>query len=703
MIWWILSILVIIAFCLYVFHIWQTGRFQRHFMGIRLVSWMIALQIFGLLLMILAIILFYAVPNEATFAVAEALLRIGLICAIPPALFLTFYFLSKLLTPAEPDYTEEAKAVNHEWFEIQIAEQEERSDKAHEIIIRLEAEIAQRDGQINDLEQRLNQKDEQIAKLIEKGDGNFDSEKLAELEREKQELEREHAEVKQGQNDMSQEREEIMRERELLDAERARLAEDRKKFEELVAAKEAAEAEKAAVLVAQQEMEQQQEEARVQAQEEAGETEVPVIVALSEEDQERANQLKEEEFIKNEQLLEYERQIQALQVEQIKKTYELEAELDSLRGDLEKTQEEMAEQAQANEQNDAELERLRAEIAEERVRQEAENYRREQEIEERIAAEQDHTQIEALHAELEATREANVQMAEQFAAQENEQLSLALVRLQELESEKEDKKKRDAERRRAKVAMRRQMLSRENINIKISQYFVELSACFLMNRESYKDRFGVSPYNKIVVTEVGDKTKVEHLMAHTADKLYRFAEHLVDVEIFLTHPKLFSMYTDLVNEGTSLVRISEKLHHMYLQHHRKDFIKDYRYKEDFENLLVLASNYYVVSGMEFGHLFPNIPFDVNGVCEQEIAAYLDNDDIIRAFEEYFPNYADLGFTDLYQAMAVAFFAALRVVLAPERMVTIILKDAEKVAKELRKLKKPKPARKPRAPKVAPAE
>ena len=646
--WWLIVALITVAFCGYVFYLWQIGRFKRTFWGMRIVSWMIAMELFGLFIMVMALILFFVFPGYETFVIADLLLGVGLLFAVPPLLYLMFYFLSTMLASDDINYKEEAKAVDNEWFEINIAEREESSNKAEELIARLESEIALLTSKVLELANLIQTKDEQIAILLSQGQqsGVVDTEALATLEREKLEIEIEHAAAKQNKQEASYEKEEIQRERELLDAERARLEEDRKKFEELTQAKE----------------------------------------------QMEANALTQPDTVDAKLLFEYEKQIQALKEEQIRKSYEVEAELDVLRAQLTQVQETEVAAAQSAESAEAELERLRAEIAEERVRQEAENYRREQEIEMQITqlghSYENTERIEQLQQELEATRQHNLAMQEQFAHNESQQLNAAMARIHALEAEKEQKRLRAMERRRETNAKRREILSRENIDRHINKYFVEISACFLMDREAYKDRFGISPYNRIIVNESGETTRVRHVMTNTQDKIYRFAETLIDVETFMRHPYLFRMYIDLVGEGTSLVRISEKLHLKYLQDHRKDFVKDYRYKEDFENLLVLASHHYVLSGMNFADMFGAPPFDPNTATDNEIAAYLDNDQIKHTFTEYFPNYADLGFEDMYQALAISFFAAQKDWFTPERLVGVILKEGERVARELRRLNKP---------------
>jgi nitrogen fixation protein len=86
-------------------------------------------------------------------------------------------------------------------------------------------------------------------------------------------------------------------------------------------------------------------------------------------------------------------------------------------------------------------------------------------------------------------------------------------------------------------------------------------------------------------------------MATTEDRFWRFAETLVDVERFLSHQILFPAFEKFAATNTPLVLISEKLHYMYLKKHlRKDFVKNYTYKEDFENLLILVNNNFLMRG-----------------------------------------------------------------------------------------------------------
>jgi len=232
-------------------------------------------------------------------------------------------------------------------------------------------------------------------------------------------------------------------------------------------------------------------------------------------------------------------------------------------------------------------------------------------------------------------------------------------------------------------AQRKQILSRGNIETYIQKYFVEVAVCFLMDRDKYKDENGLAPYNKVIVTQKatkGKEGKVQHLMAVTEDRLFRFSELLVDTERLMDHDKLYTSFVELKNEqGMSLCRISEKLHLLYLQFYRKDFVKDYRYKEDFENLLILCNNNYEIERKDFRSTFSNKPFMAPGT-DDEIVEYLQRPEIQEQFVVTFPNWSEFGFENIFTAMYVCLVSTMK--LETETLTNIILKDANRITKLL---------------------
>jgi len=253
-----------------------------------------------------------------------------------------------------------------------------------------------------------------------------------------------------------------------------------------------------------------------------------------------------------------------------------------------------------------------------------------------------------------------------------------------LENEKERKRIQARDQRAARLAEKRALLSRDNIDKLVSAYFLETAACFLMNRDGYKDKYGISPYNRIVVNK--DESKVTHLMATTANKFYRFSELLVDAEVFAKHDTLYPRFAELKDEGTSLVRIAEKLHVLYLQSYRKDFIKDFRYREDWDNLLILASHHYNSKKLTFAGVFSLLPFnlfDSSGVLkDSEIVNHLSNPRLLEYFREYFPNWENLGFESEIQAYVTGFFKSNKKMFKPEQLPGVILKDIPRISKAL---------------------
>lgn len=365
--------------------------------------------------------------------------------------------------------------------------------------------------------------------------------------------------------------------------------------------------------------------------------------------------------------------IQSIREENDQLTAVIAQQAEELNQVQEDTKAEKAELDEHKKQMQNELEAMRAELAKQQA----------------LAAEQ--TTAEAAAANDQINNELLAKIAE---------LERAMARADEVEREKAAKAAASKEARALAAAEKKQLLSRPNVEAHIQAYFMETAACFLMDRDAYKDRFGLSTYNRVVVTKrEGKPDDVKHVMHATPDKLFKFCEILIDTDRFLEHPSLYPMFVELTGEGTSLVRISEKLHLMYLQFYKKDFVKDYRYKEDFENLLVTVSHRHFVKGYDFKQVFAGFPFNPSGdeLTEDDMINYLKNPELQAAFQNYFPNFSDLGFENMHQALVVAFIDNLKKDLDVNILVQIIVKDANKLAKRLIK-ESNKPATKPRAAK-----
>lgn len=288
----------------------------------------------------------------------------------------------------------------------------------------------------------------------------------------------------------------------------------------------------------------------------------------------------------------------------------------------------------------------------------------------------------------------------------------AALREKELrEQERLAKQKQYRENRLQIEFARRQLLSRPNIEKLIHKYFAEVAVCFFMDREDFKRKYGIAPYNRVVMqpsAKEGGEPTPKYLMTNTEDRLYRFSEVLVDVERFFMHPQLYAMYTELVNRRTPLVLISERLHHMYLQYHKKDFVRDYRHKPNFDNLLIVVSNHFTLRAVNFKEIFPPpYPFDIANFDDDLIVEFLSDANRQKAFETAFPHYAQMGFEDLYQALYVGFIVAIKDRLQPVDVLSAILKDTTRIAKLMSKQesakaktvrkREPKKSEKPEAP------
>ncbi|MCL2569902.1 MAG: hypothetical protein FWE16_01710 [Firmicutes bacterium] len=590
---WIGLVIVLVAYGGFIAWTIFNGTFRRVFMGTRIVSTMIFIELIGLGLMLLALIVFL-IFGFGAFAIAEAMMILGLLCAVPAAIYLIVYMAFKLFAT---DEVYEDENINAEWFEQQQEEAREREAKATMMSATVQEEITVR-------HEHIHQIDDQIAQNQQQAFQNqyTDPNAAAELERQREDLEAKKEEERAEKQRLEDEQAKLERERELLRQERERLEADKQRLEVV--------------------------------EENAKQAQVAGDAAMAESLAVEAEKIKTEANQKHEQV---------------------EAELAAMREQLAQLQ-----QSKQNEDADtnAKKQQLEQELAVAK-----------QQLEAGTITDEEYNRIQG---ELE-----NNML----------QLGAALARIEQIEQDAQTKKDRDREKRVAKAAEMKAILSRENIDKYIQKYFIEVSACFLMNRNAYKDRFGLSPYNRIVVIPSGQEgvaDTVNHLMTGTEDKLYKFAEMLIDVDRFIKH-KMFNMFKEFVNEGTSLVRISEKLHLLYLQFYKKDFVRDYRYKEDFENILILVSHHYLTSHLNFKQLFVNVPFEIKpSFTDQEIVDYLANPIIQENFAAYFPNYEDLGFANLYEALTVCFTDSRKDRLSIDKLVKVILKESAQLSKMLEK-------------------
>jgi len=232
---------------------------------------------------------------------------------------------------------------------------------------------------------------------------------------------------------------------------------------------------------------------------------------------------------------------------------------------------------------------------------------------------------------------------------EKVRVAMLLAEKEKKDQERDLRAKQYAETRKECQLVKKTLLARPNLETLVRKYYVEVAACFLMNRDAYKDEFGLAPYNKIIQPKPGcEVMTAQHVMAKTEDRFWRFAQTLVDVERFMAHPVLFPAYEKFVATDTSLVIISEQLHYMYLQKNtRKDFVKNYTYKEDFENLLILVNNNYIVRS---GGLNPT-------------------------------NWEKLGFNSFDEAMHIASISANTAGKTPKELVDAVLKKRQTRAKK----------------------
>ncbi len=235
-----------------------------------------------------------------------------------------------------------------------------------------------------------------------------------------------------------------------------------------------------------------------------------------------------------------------------------------------------------------------------------------------------------------------------------------------------------------KAQQKKIILSQINLEHFLQYYFIEIASCFFINRNIFKDAKGIAPYNNIATNkETGFQ---EHCMSLTKGKLYKFCSYLADVERFLTHPVLYQDFMNFMDKDISLSRISEMLHITYRKNYKKDFVLNLSNREDWDNIIILVFNNYILDNNNFKDIFTYLPFEVPvAFNEENIIMYLSDPDLQERFIEKFPTFTEVGFPTLYEALYICFINSIKSKLSPVHLEQAILKGCKKITKALKRI------------------
>ena len=241
----------------------------------------------------------------------------------------------------------------------------------------------------------------------------------------------------------------------------------------------------------------------------------------------------------------------------------------------------------------------------------------------------------------------------------------------------------NAKKRKQKAEEKKALLSQSNLERYLQRYFVETAACFLMDRTIYKDTHGIAPYNKFAEN---DETGLpEYTMSCTKGRLYKFCTYLIDAERFITHEDLYTDFITAVERGISLARISETLHPMYRKKHKKDFILNLSNREDWDNVIILVYNNYMLNNDNFKDVFTRVPFEIPAAFnEPNIIEYLKDTDIHERFSERFTALEEIGIPTFWDALYICFINSIKQKLNIKQLEDAILRNYKKVARSLKR-------------------
>ena len=238
--------------------------------------------------------------------------------------------------------------------------------------------------------------------------------------------------------------------------------------------------------------------------------------------------------------------------------------------------------------------------------------------------------------------------------------------------------------RKQRAQEKKTLLSQPNLERCLRRYFVETAACFLMDRTIYKDKNGIAPYNKLAVNK--ETNLPEYTMSATKGRLYKFCAYLVDAERFITHQNLYNDFITAVEQGVSLSRISETLHPLYRKKYKKDFVLNLSNREDWDNVIILVYNNYILNNDNFKDIFTHLPFEVPFAYNDEnIIDYLKDPDLQERFAEKYSALEEMGVPTFWEAIYICFINSIKQKLTIEQLETALLREYKKISRSLKRI------------------
>ena len=242
----------------------------------------------------------------------------------------------------------------------------------------------------------------------------------------------------------------------------------------------------------------------------------------------------------------------------------------------------------------------------------------------------------------------------------------------------------NAAKRKQRAEEKKTLLSQTNLERYLRRYYVETAACFLMDRTIYKDKNGIAPYNKFAVNK--NTNLPEYTMSATKGKLYKFCTYLIDAERFITHQVLYDDFITAIEQGVSLARISETLHPIYRKKYKKDFILNLANREDWDNVMILVYNNYILDNDNFKDIFTRVPFEIaTAYNEENVIDYLKDPDLQERFNEKYTALEEMGVPTFWEAYYICFINSIKQKLTTEQLEKAVLREYKKIARALKRL------------------
>ena len=122
--------------------------------------------------------------------------------------------------------------------------------------------------------------------------------------------------------------------------------------------------------------------------------------------------------------------------------------------------------------------------------------------------------------------------------------------------------------------------------------------------------------------------------------------------------------------------------------YKKDFVLNLSNREDWDNVIILVYNNYILNNDNFKDIFIRVPFEIPvAYNEPNVIDYLKDTELQDRFNERFAALEDIGIPTFWEAIYVCFINSIKQKLTIEQIENAILREHKKIVRGLKRADK----------------